>query len=567
MMRLRILLIALTAWLCGSNAIRAQSLLLTTQTLTLHCRPGFFNEHDRAWETEVNLHGRKMILAFEDTDGKLDSRDWLNLRQPGWKADIITSFLVTRRIFYDGHNYELSIGTIPSKSDVPLTATLCEITSPLGTCEFNGGHVARLELLSPRKYDSVEIRTQTAIFDQPATGALSVPVGTYGAHAYISGKFTVGTVSAGTDDFVINAQKPARLQIGSPLRNTARATRNGDRLELEYDVEDSGGNYCHTVFSTSWPDDWRPGYAVYKGPLKIASGRFGEPLDLDSNLYSFLPPAARVTIPPVLFGNLSIRVTRDLGELGLASSTIDYNWEWDGSPLQIIPWVILLALFGLRSNRRREAWLALVPIVCAHAIFFLVRWADLADDFFLHTAQTWAFAAVFSLCALWLGAPLLIGMRPAKAIAATLLCVAFACCVIFVARLGFGDNHLKLTFMYLPISLCVSTSATAALIVTGMASRIEYASHTFVLGSACIYMILCTLALFVLFSAFTIFLFYPFHEIPITAYHVIIRKEFPDIILRAVANSSFFLILFLPFQMIMLSSRFYLDRLRAVFRF
>ena len=71
------------------------------------------------------------------------------------------------------------------------------------------------------------------------------------------------------DWITVDANKPATLKVGAPLKQVVAAERQGRLLELSYDLTGIGGEK-YGVDDRSKP----PTFNVYKGDKKIASGEF-----------------------------------------------------------------------------------------------------------------------------------------------------------------------------------------------------------------------------------------------------------------------------------------------------
>ena len=101
--------------------------------------------------------------------------------------------------------------------------------------------------------------------------SIEVPCGTYpGATVVLdagNGRTFTGTVSS----FRVVPNEPLVLKVGGPLVQRAKAAASGGFMRLVYQLVDRAGNEYRSA-STSHAD--RPAFAVYKGGLKIAAGRF-----------------------------------------------------------------------------------------------------------------------------------------------------------------------------------------------------------------------------------------------------------------------------------------------------
>ncbi len=74
-------------------------------------------------------------------------------------------------------------------------------------------------------------------------------------------------------------------------------------------------------------------------------------------------------MPVTAAGKLTIVASADLGGLGAREgSPISYNWVLPGFAPLLLPWLAILVLLLLKSNRRASAWLILVPLGLVTAV-------------------------------------------------------------------------------------------------------------------------------------------------------------------------------------------------------
>ncbi len=107
-------------------------------------------------------------------------------------------------------------------------------------------------------------------FDQPAE-SIKLAVGQYRVReVHLEGGYDCHIWETSDKDWItVDANKPATLKVGAPLKQVIKAQRQGRLLTLDYELVGIGGeNY--RVADRSKP----PTFNVYKGDQKIASGTF-----------------------------------------------------------------------------------------------------------------------------------------------------------------------------------------------------------------------------------------------------------------------------------------------------
>ncbi|MBN1588282.1 MAG: hypothetical protein JW888_02080 [Pirellulales bacterium] len=74
--------------------------------------------------------------------------------------------------------------------------------------------------------------------------------------------------------FELTPERPHTIKVGAPLLPTARVTRQGSFLDLEYDLVDGEGRSYRlsSEIAPGYPQP--PRFAVYQGDEKIGSGSF-----------------------------------------------------------------------------------------------------------------------------------------------------------------------------------------------------------------------------------------------------------------------------------------------------
>ena len=100
-----------------------------------------------------------------------------------------------------------------------------------------------------------------------------LPVGTYHLERIIlQGGHDYRPDQASPDSLLtVDANVPATLKVGAPLRQVVRTEREGSTMVLGYELIGQGGE-CYSISRTE--DNPAPSFAVYRGDRKVASGDF-----------------------------------------------------------------------------------------------------------------------------------------------------------------------------------------------------------------------------------------------------------------------------------------------------
>lgn len=107
-------------------------------------------------------------------------------------------------------------------------------------------------------------------FDRPGE-SIKVPVGRYILReVHLEGGYDCYIYQTRDEDWItVDANKPATLKVGAPLKQIVNAQRQGRLLTLDYELVGIGGE-TYTASDRSKP----PRFTAYKGNRKIASGTF-----------------------------------------------------------------------------------------------------------------------------------------------------------------------------------------------------------------------------------------------------------------------------------------------------
>jgi hypothetical protein len=176
-------------------------------------------------------------------------------------------------------------------------------------------------------------------------------------------------------------------------------------------------------------------------------------------------------VPLTADGQLNIVASADLGGLGAKDgSPITYNWVLPGVAPLLLPWLVILGLLTLKSNRCASAWLIWLPLGCVFV--FLLAFPSIlpsGTNFFLDAIM----ALAIGLAAVWLLSNRL--RRQHRFV--TFLCILPALAGFsLLAMLAKQCLNLRyIESMQTAITLAVAVAASsAAMSVTGWICRREF---------------------------------------------------------------------------------------------
>lgn len=148
----------------------------------------------------------------------------------------------------------------------------------------NGNSVCKLEL-SPQQPPLTEVKLSGeslyyavlratngyTVLLRESPGTVKVPQGVYAVRAVRLKKGAVEAFRLAYEPLLVNAMAPTNLVLGGPLTNSVILTRQGRKLNMNYQlVGADGGSYRLAQQDRSSP----PEFVVYRGGKKVQSGKF-----------------------------------------------------------------------------------------------------------------------------------------------------------------------------------------------------------------------------------------------------------------------------------------------------
>jgi hypothetical protein len=250
-------------------------------------------------------------------------------------------------------------------------------------------------------------------------------------------------------------------------------------------------------------------------------------------------------VPLTAGGKLTIVASADLGALGQKDgSPADYDWTLASLAPLLLPWLAILGLLALRSNRNAAAWLIWLPLGCVTAFTLAPPMMPAGADFLLDVIG----ALAVGLGALWLLSNHLQQSNRLLTSCCVLFALAGFSVLAFVCRL---DWNAWLEAFQIGIVLAIGILATAgALYLVGLICRNRYRP----LG--------LYLWLFVSLTAIWLATTTPFYVVALTISGQSIPGSdfFIPVLMVAIGNFA----LVLPFLILSSASPFFRERLKVL---
>jgi hypothetical protein len=229
------------------------------------------------WQGRVTLNGRDWQVGIVQNDLKQSDslgnsqlllRPWETRSRPFTTSDgTLATVSFSRKLFVDGHAYQLNLETQSPDGEVKPALRFTEQSVALGEVKITGKFIQRLVL-----WDG----PNPVVLDEPA-GTVAVPIGSYGQPSVLlqqggTKAYQINYSRPASSNWVsVNSNTPVVLNVGGPLTNSVIATREGQDLRLNYRLIGAGGaTYRLVNLDSSKP----PTFAIYKGDRKIASDNF-----------------------------------------------------------------------------------------------------------------------------------------------------------------------------------------------------------------------------------------------------------------------------------------------------
>jgi hypothetical protein len=198
----------------------------------------------------------------EDLDGALTGQDWMQIR-PSQSGGQSASFSIPKALFLNDRGYAVDSKFVSDDRRAQIQLSLLPRELPLGQLHLTGKHLAYL------LFKSSDV---TVPVFNPEETPVTMPAGSYSCDAIrldpglnrarIYPNRLELTVTVTTDQITT-------FRAGAPLKPVITASRAGPAIKLDFELHGQAGE-TYQVNNR----EQRPGFAVYKGPLKIDSGQF-----------------------------------------------------------------------------------------------------------------------------------------------------------------------------------------------------------------------------------------------------------------------------------------------------
>jgi hypothetical protein len=220
------------------------------------------------WSGQFELAGHQWSMqVIDNLNGVFDSNDLMSLAEitsDGRRLIWASQCNASKRIVLAGHTYDLNCVFQDEQGFVLLNVAFTEVTGDLGTIQIEAQGVESLSLRNEQCLVLLNSSDVNAI----------VPEGDYHIDSCLLNydPNLNGRPRFTTDDRIITVQSghTTSLAVGTPLTSTITVSRHKNQLQLAYALKGLGGEKYQFY---NWKN--KPSFDVYKGPIKIASRRFG----------------------------------------------------------------------------------------------------------------------------------------------------------------------------------------------------------------------------------------------------------------------------------------------------
>jgi hypothetical protein len=220
------------------------------------------------WSGQFVLAGRRWSMqVIDNLNGVYDSNDQMSLAEITWDGKRLiyaNACNAAKRIVLAGHTYDLNCVFQGGQGSVFLNVVFTEVTSDLGTIQIEAQGVESLSLRNEQCLVLLNFSDANAM----------IPEGDYHIDSCLLKRdpYFNGYPQFTTDNRIITVRSghTTSLAVGTPLTNTITVNRRKNHLQLAYGLQGLGGEQYQFY---NWKN--RPSFDVYKGPIKIASRRFG----------------------------------------------------------------------------------------------------------------------------------------------------------------------------------------------------------------------------------------------------------------------------------------------------
>jgi hypothetical protein len=238
----------------------------------------------------------------------------------------------------------------------------------------------------------------------------------------------------------------------------------------------------------------------------------------------------------------------DLGSLGSREGPpVRYTWVMPGIAPELLPWLILLGLLALKTNRRAAAWLIWLPLGCVIAMVSTFGSSLLPSgaDFFLDVIV----ALATGYAAIWLLAGQLRRQHGFVTFLCVLLALAISSLLAFVFRMGADGAALE----RLPMGILVAMGALVTSVALGLDGVI--CRHRYRPAGLYLWLFLLLAAVWLLVAA-------PFFVAALVSSGG--RIGWSEFFIPVLSVAAIHFVTLLPFLILSSASSFYRERLKAL---
>ena len=306
----------------------------------------------------------------------------------------------------------------PGPEKTPALPNETTRSSPPGELRLGGEHIERLVL----NCEDGPAKT----FERPGK-SIMLPAGRYRLRQLIlEGGFThdapepmdFESMDSEWDDatsIVVTAARPAKLNIGGPIRHWLKVRKDTRYLSMQYNRVGVGGER----YLPAGPGK-PPVFTVYRGNKKVGSGQL-EPIGGGTCTQSW-------RVPLTVWGHLTILPTADIGIHGPADgAATSFHWKWYYGPVRFTMWLLVgLAIVLVKANRNTQALVILAPLLAVIIIWALICTTLPSDSGSTMVFNLLVFSVTAGITLLWLLAQKLGNCNPPIAFLSALAIMAVA---------------------------------------------------------------------------------------------------------------------------------------------
>jgi hypothetical protein len=250
-------------------------------------------------------------------------------------------------------------------------------------------------------------------------------------------------------------------------------------------------------------------------------------------------------------GDLKVVGVQNLGGLGdKEGPPVTYTYTMPNILPELVPWIAILLLLLVKSNRLSQAWLIWLPLLCVGGMrYALQRYADFLPSELPDSLCQVVTASAFGVAALCLMAPQTKREHGFFTLLAVLFCLEMASLIFFLVSNDW-DSDFGETFVFTIFLLIMNAVIVLSMFVSSIACRKKFAAFRVLFWSIGSILVFCIL------------LSVPFAVLPL----LFARGEFPwgEVAKAVLLMAGVTLIPIVPFLLLSFFSSYFRERLQLL---